>query len=357
VTVSWPRRRSHCRSGSHAWVAVVLWLMLGVAHGVTAASHDGPDDPAVGSVWAEQDVELYAVVLDRQVLADAMSVYVGSSGLLVPVGELCRLFEIDVSIDGRAGLLKGSLPSGASFAVDPERLVMAVGGTETRIGPGLLTRADGDVFLDVDLLSRLLPIDMTVSANEATITIRARSPLPRQERIAREQRATLLGRGNDRLPVYPTLAVPYRLFAGPFLDQTLQVTQEPGSDGSRSQRRIGYSTHVTGDRLWASFDGYVSGTDRTLWDVRGTLGRKDPTGSLLGPLRATEVGVGDVFNGGAELVMAPASGTGVVVGNLPLTRAALFDRTAMRGSLPDGWAVERQRRHPDVSARAPGRRL
>ncbi|MBK8598890.1 MAG: SPOR domain-containing protein [Holophagales bacterium] len=336
MTASWRQPNSFFRDAGKAGVALALLLATGAVFGVETAS----GVPVRGLSEEESSAELYAVVLDRSVLADAIPAYRGASGLLFPLGELCRIFEIEVSLDPRSSALRGRIPSNATFAVDGERLTLTIGDSEMPIEKGLLKVAEGDIFLGLGLLTRLLPVDLAVNANEATLTVTPRSPLPLQERLAREKRGDALRKRDERIPGYPAMRIPYRLFGGPFLDQTAQVALDPPSAGGSSQLRVAYSTHVAADLFWASFDGYLSGTQTGISDIRGTLGRKDPAAGLLGPLHATEAALGNVFSGGLELVMAPASGTGAVFSSFPVQHSAYFDRTALRGDLPSGWSLE-----------------
>jgi hypothetical protein len=68
--------------------------------------------------------------------------------------------------------------------------------------------------------------------------------------------------------------------------------------------------------------------------------RSDPDAQLLGPLKATHFGFGDVAGFDSRLTGAPASGRGAVVTNRPLTVQAAFDRTRFEGDLPTGWEAE-----------------
>src|SRR4029079_717875 len=68
--------------------------------------------------------------------------------------------------------------------------------------------------------------------------------------------------------------------------------------------------------------------------------RSDPDGGLLGPLKATHFGFGDVEGFDSGLTGSVASGRGAVVANRPLAVRAAFDRTRFEGDLPTGWEAE-----------------
>ncbi|HKH27567.1 MAG TPA: SdrD B-like domain-containing protein, partial [Sphingomicrobium sp.] len=61
---------------------------------------------------------------------------------------------------------------------------------------------------------------------------------------------------------------------------------------------------------------------------------------LLGPLRATHFGVGDVEGLDIGLGGTGVSGRGAVVTNRPLFNPTAFDKTRLEGDLPVGWEAE-----------------
>ena len=74
--------------------------------------------------------------------------------------------------------------------------------------------------------------------------------------------------------------------------------------------------------------------------LRARAFRTDPDGGLLGPLKATHIGIGDVEGFDSRLTGAIAAGRGAVVTNRPTTARTAFDRTRIEGDLPTGWEAE-----------------
>src|SRR3546814_17403456 len=72
--------------------------------------------------------------------------------------------------------------------------------------------------------------------------------------------------------------------------------------------------------------------------------RTYPAGRLLGPLKATHYGVGDVGLLSTGIVAASAPGRGAVLTNRPVERPDAFDKTDFRGDLPAGWDRSEERR-------------
>jgi len=90
-----------------------------------------------------------------------------------------------------------------------------------------------------------------------------------------------------------------------------------------------------------SYAARVTGRDSPKPDsLRLKIYRNDPGGTLLGPLRATQVAVGDVETPPGALTGQSAFGRGAFVSNRPLNLPSRFGVTALRGTLPAGWDAE-----------------
>ena len=111
------------------------------------------------------------------------------------------------------------------------------------------------------------------------------------------------------------------------------------SDGVRVDRQT--SVYAAGEIAKLSYDAQVTTTEKGVPSViRLRAYRSDPDGSLLGPLKATHFGFGDVEGFDTRLTGTAASGRGAVITNRPLTAQAAFDRTHFEGDLPSGWEAE-----------------
>jgi len=101
------------------------------------------------------------------------------------------------------------------------------------------------------------------------------------------------------------------------------------------------SVYAAGEIARLSYDAQVTTTNTgkpNLLRVRAF--RSDPDAHLLGPLKATHIGFGDVEGFDTRLTGSVAAGRGAVVTNRPLTARTAFDRTRIEGDLPTGWEAE-----------------
>ena len=301
-------------------------------------------DPAPSLIVApqEDDLLLLAVRLDQTTLTQGLPAYKAPSGVLVlvPLGELCRLLDLGIAVDPASGTAAGFfIDEGRRFALDVRNQSVVVDGRSKRFDPARIEIHDDDIYVDASLLSEWLPLGLVVDPFGALITVQPEEKLPLQRRLERASQLGRPGASRAGLAARPRRELPYRLFDGPFIDQTLRVATRPIPDGGR-ENRAESTTYVTGDLLFMEGSAFLSGSNRGILDSRFSLGRKDPDGRLLGFLAAREITLGDFFHPGIELIAPPRSGPGVLISSFPLDRQIQFDRHSFRGDLPPGWEAE-----------------
>jgi hypothetical protein len=313
-------------------VLVLFWL---IAAGALAASVRPVERP-------DSEVLLLAVAVEGRVLADALPAYsVSGGGVLLPLGELCRLLGVAVTVDPERGTAAGTILTAARpFSLDLGAGSVRIAGKDQPLVPGELEMHADDLYVDMRRIARWLPVDLDLDRGAAALTVRPREPFPSLVQEDRERAAglTLAGARGGGGAAFPSIPNRYSLFGSPFLDQTVRITSEAG--GAGRQTHVDYSTYLTGDLFFLESSAYLAGTGGGFSDARITLGRSDPDGQLLGPLHARQFALGDVYHPGLDLLSAGRSGTGATVSNFPLEQPTQFDRNTFRGELPPGWQLE-----------------
>lgn len=307
--------------------------------------------PAVTAAWAQgvapasrfverpdADLLLVALRLGNDVLAETLATYEAPGGALVPLGEVARLLELPILVDVARGQADGwFIEEKRRLHLDAAGHRVVVEGRPRAVDPAEVEVHADDIYVHTRALSSWLPLDLDLNVRDAVITVRPREALPVQRRRARQEwsRTALLGQRPSE-SAFPRLRVPYRLFDGPSVDLVARVTGVPGQGRPQSD----YAAYLSAEALFLESNLRVAGTDRERPDFRGSMGRHDPDGRLLGPLRAREFLGGEVFHPGLDLVALPRAGPGGLVSNFPLQRQAHFDRHSFLGELPPGWEVE-----------------
>ncbi len=283
---------------------------------------------------------LLALKLRNLELAPDIPAVLDGNLLLVPLGELAEALEFRIGVSPAAGRASGwFLRENRLFSLDLRRALVVVEGREASFDPRLARVLDNDLYIDIRLLAQWLPVDLQLDIASLTLTVLPREALPLEERLAREayRRRVLVRR--DPGPALATLDHPYRAWGIPTADISTETTMTRRHQASRLTSR--YSILATGDLAWMNTEIYASGDEKKpLSDARIRMERKDPDGTLLGPLNATEVAFGDITTGQVPLVSNQQLARGAVLSNMPLTMPEEFDRITLEGDLPLGWEVE-----------------
>lgn len=284
---------------------------------------------------------LLEVRLDQSVLSEAIPAYVLGEHTLLPLGELSRLLSIAIKTQPRQAIASGFVLSenrGFSLNLDEARVTRS--GVTESFDPALVLSEPDDIYVAKALLERWLPVELEINRSSMSLRVHALEALPLQARLERQRMAGTSGlrRGYED-PGYPRHEQPYRLLSMPFIDQTFATELRRDDDSTQTDAR--YTAFLTGDLLGMESSLYFSGRKQSSKpDVRATLGRHDPGGNLLGPLRARSFRFGSISAPGVDNVTQVTSGEGVTLSNRPLTQPTSFDRQVFEGDLPPGWDVE-----------------
>lgn len=334
---------------------------------LAAAPASVPDRPSVQSPrtsgiaaqakpitgFADDDELILEITTARRELNGTIVAYNQRGIAYLPLGEVARFLDLAITVgDG------GRYASG--WAVDPAKTVtinlregtFTVDGHTHPLAVDDAVAFDGELYLRADRFADLLPLTLTTNLRAQTILVQTRVPFPFEQRLARETaREQLRGRQSRRDGrSFARAVTPWRALDLPLLDSELRLASDT-TRGTRSEADI----RLAGDLAWLTARSFFSlDSQKGLTAARLELGRRDPDGTLLGPLGATAFGLGDVAS--TPLAMGPASvgGRGITLGNVALERASVFDRIELRGDLPDGYEAELYRNNVLIDTAATG---
>lgn len=328
----------------------LAWWALLLAVVSPGSTHGNPADTRAAEIDLE-DV-IVGVSLDQELLTEALPALQGDGGKLwLPLGQMATILSLAIDVDAPGGRAEG-------FVISEERLFsLDLANGRARCGDIDITLREGDViarpdelYVSVERLEVLLPLGFRHSAREAMVVVVARELLPLQIRRRSERLAARNSAGFDAMPTGPVTHLPWTAFDGPFVDHVLRLQSLPASGFT-----VNHSTHVTAEILGLQAEAFVGGSGSDLVsDSRVTLGRRDPDGGIFGRLGLREALIGDVFDGGLNLVLAPESGRGIRLGTFPLQQSDRFGVESLRGPLPSGWMVELHRDGALIDLQTPG---
>ena len=322
--------------------ALAVALSLALPAPGWAQSPPSPPESSAVRRNLEANLLVLQVRLDGHVLSDSLDAYMDGRQILLPLGELARLLTLGITVDPEQGSASGFiLREDNSFGLNVAETMVSVAGRERFFEARLAKVIDGDIYVSSQLLMHWLPIDLEVDLPTLQLRVTPRERLPLQDRLAREGVGARLGRAGPQGGGlgYPRVRSPFRLAGVPFIDQTFgsQVSRGGGS----GQYNATYTAYLAGDLLGMEGTAYVaSSSDKPGPDLRLTLGRHDPDGGLLGPLRARSFVAGDIVLPSVSNVMLGSPiGVGVLLSNRLLNQPTTFDQQSLRGDLPPGWDV------------------
>lgn len=228
-----------------------------------------------------------------------------------------------------------------SLTIDRETGEVRAGSERFRLAATTIRDTAAGWCVDLDSLNAWLGVPLTADLSNAVLRVDAKEKLPFQLAAERRARAaSIRPQAQFDLATLPQAARPYQAWATPSVDVVASVgAVSDKRGGSYGQGR--YEIFAAGELLAQSFDARLSSDNEGVPDsLRMRLYRTDAQGRLLGSLKATHYGVGDVSLLSTGIVAASTPGRGAVLTNRPVERPDAFDKTDFRGDLPAGWDAE-----------------
>ena len=323
---------------------------------------NGTDQAGLGAalpvpVISEDDELILQIETAQGEMSDTIVAYGLRQGVYLPLGALTRFLDLPIAVSDDGHYASGwFLDEKRTIALNLRDGTLVVGGKPVPLGKGDAVAYEGELYVRAERFGDLFPLDLKVDLRAQTVAIKTREPFPFEERIAREaDRERLASRaardsGHEGSGRFPREETPWRGVSMPVGETELRALTDDDLGA-----RVEADLRLAGDLAFMTARAYVSASTRDgLTAARLELGRRDPDGDLLGPLKATEFQLGDVATGALPIGLRGVSGRGAFVTNAPLEQASIFDAVDLRGDLLDGYEVELYRNNALIgSTRTP----
>ena len=297
-----------------------------------------------GASWTADPEDQYMLEVNiRQLrLGDGVRAYGTPEGTCVLLGDFLTTLDVPMHIDLAAKKASGwAFNEKNRISIDLGTGQVAYGaGKHEMLSSGTVRETPEGWCVETGALARWFAIGVKPSLAGSMLLLESEAKLPVELTKERHDRAARLHKASLSLGELPQVRLPYRLWRAPALDFVVSggVTYDARS-GTRVDRRA--SLLAAGEVATLSYDAQMA------TDVRGNPNsvrfhafKSDPDATLLGPLKATHFGFGDVAGFDSRLIGSGAVGRGAVVTNRPLFTPTAFDRTHFEGELPAGWEAE-----------------
>lgn len=286
----------------------------------------------------EEDLLLLSTDLDGLTITDALPAYGEPNDPLLPVGELARLLDLNVTVSPAEGRILGRIGQAERpITIDIGAGAYRLAGAPLTLAPTDMAVTNVDIYMKASALARLLPVTFKPETDGLLLHLHALEKLPIQARL--DRLAQLRGLRPDTESVEESLKVPspYRLFSMPGFD----IQGSLGASFTAPKFTRSYDVRMAGDVFFTGFQGFL-GADQNgdISSFRATFERHDIKGGLLGPLHATSMSMGDTFTPGLPIGARSAGGRGFQFSTAPLEQQSVFNRIDLRGEMPVGYDVE-----------------
>ncbi len=303
----------------------------------TTVTDFSPDSSPI----AEENLLILSLQNNEIGIKKTLLAYGDNRVTLLPLNDIVQALDFEIVVDGEHGTAKGwFIAENRDFTLNTLNSTITIAGKEIPYDSSLVTVAEGDVFVDAQLLSQWFPVDFNVSRGELSVSVEPREKLPIQIRLERELKWSKLLAKQDLELQYPLEANEYEAFSFPVVDVSLSGGMA-NSYSDDTDFRSNFSVIAEGELAYMGAKLFLSGNETNLYNnARISLERQDPNGKLLGPLKAKEIGIGDVTPVGIRFIPGVSTERGVSISSKDLLRSTDFDTTRFEGDMLPGWDVE-----------------
>lgn len=272
-------------------------------------------------------------------MADTITGHGLRGGVYLPLGDVARFLDLPIAVSDDGHYANGwFLSPTRTLSINLRAGTITLAGKETPLTRADFASYDGELWVKAERLAAILPIQLTTDLRAATVVVKTTERFPFEEKLDREAaRERLAAGGVHTAPTaYELQPTPYRLYDVPISEAEVRAQAAQGI-----KPHLETDLRTAGDLLFMTARAYISASSASgVTAARLELGRRDPDGALLGPLKASEFELGDVASSSLPLGLRGVAGRGFALTNEPLEHASVFESLDFRGALQAGYDVE-----------------
>lgn len=290
----------------------------------------------------EDDFLLLQLTLGKYTIANEIRGYQTRDGVCLDLADVIQSLDLPVRLDKKSRRATGWLfGEDQTITIDRESNTVQNGNNNRAPVGGEIHDTPEGWCVELDALSRWFGIGMQADLYAAAVRIDGTAKLPFVEALERRSRAARLRPklASFDLSKLPQASMEYRMWRTPSVDTVVRLGYT--SSGGQGRASAALESYAAGELGGVSYTARIA-SDGQLRprSLRMTAYRNDPSGNLLGPLRATQTAAGDVQTEPGQLTGRSQVGRGAYVSNRPIGRPSRFSTTNLRGVLPSGWDAE-----------------
>ena len=268
--------------------------------------------------------------------------------VMIPLSSFSRALSFAIRSNPTEGTADGWFNEENNiFQLDLNRNIVFVNGREHNIPIGGAEAHFEDIYVQSALLEEWLGVKVRVDLSTLRIFVTWGNLFPFEEEEARKKRGKYLRVGSVSESLYDKdTLIPYDWWTNPSIVWQHSVVGRGGDTGKNIN--TDFSLQATADALKSSAKLLISGSagtdkDPKFSNAQLSFQKRDPTQSLLGPLKAGKVSFGDVSFPDVPLIVGRKRGRGVAVtsdSELGFAQSFGSETYTVDGDAPIGWDAE-----------------
>ncbi|MCH2547458.1 MAG: hypothetical protein MK052_07605, partial [Alphaproteobacteria bacterium] len=210
---------------------------------------------------------------------------------------------------------------------------------------GIVETHVDEIYVSASEIEKWFPIDLELNFNELRLYMTTTEDLPFQALATRRaswKRKAARASASKPEDYSDAIILPYKTYAAPAiqLQQGINSTLSDTTDNHVATTSVQTQGDLFG--MFSRFNlGYSQGGESDgFQNSYFNLSRRDPRSNLAGPLKATELEIGDITANALPLVNGLQRGRGIRIGNTPYNFVRDPDQFVIEGFGPEGWDVE-----------------
>lgn len=331
-------------SGIHQFflfAALLVAVVCGVFHAAQARDQYEDDEPV--------EYIFQVLLVPGWLISDAVFAYEREGKYYLPVHELSTGFEFFTESEAGRKYVSGFAGQESNnFMIDGERGELIIHGQKYDLpADAFLDVADPaaeDLYVNLDVLNRVWPVEMSVDLGRLAILVTAEEKLSfmrAKDREAAREKASVRREKKKKKEDLPYHENPYKWIGKPVIDYqavykyNAENRAVTGQNIFNGRQQIGKMIADYAGTVTMEEDGdFVRPDSVRLKFERSSTGR-----DYLAPgVRRLEFG--DVSLPQKDLIDGTSTGRGIVISNDNNFRESAFDEVTLEGTGPPGWEIE-----------------
>jgi hypothetical protein len=307
-------------------------------------------------IW-EVDMSFSQLRTGQYILENDLTIHDDKGSLCVDFKQFLRSIEAPIKVDTNSGNASGWYINEARvFDLNLAKHKLTADGVLSVIDSKDVRMTELGPCVTTNALQKWFPIDFKYSPRDSSLTLLPREPLPILARLDREEARKKINdyRSFNEKPLEDAPDIAYRLWSMPSFDVAINsnVSKSPGLP---ARTNFNYTVSTLNEIAHMTAETFLqSGEDGLPRSLRARLYRDDLRGNIFFKGSGiTQFSIGDVASAGNGFIGGGAVGRGISVSTFPLQLADEYDRTSLRGDLPDGWEAELYRNDSLISYQPP----